>query len=146
MATPGKAVVRPGGKRGVLSSGKAAVFGAQGQCPACCPCEPFVLGSYTTHRTYAPCWDLTPYQGPGKAPPGSFWRLIEMGSCYPSSYPWYGAGCVDADGRLVNLPNQFCTNYSYNGYMQLQIGCLSQDGTQIIWPGTCRTPTARYSC
>ena len=38
MDTAGKAVVRPGGKRGVLVGGKAAVFDSEGQCPACCCC------------------------------------------------------------------------------------------------------------
>ena len=145
MATAGKAVVRPGGKRGVRLGGKAATFDAEGFCIECCSCEPFVLASFTTNPQN-PCWDLTPYQGPDQAPPGSFWRIIEMGSCYPSGYPWYGAGCVDGDGQLVGLPNQFCSNYSYDGYLELQIGCLSFEGTQIIWPGTCQTPTARYSC
>jgi hypothetical protein len=144
MATAGKAKIFKTGKRSLRTTGKAQVFTTGGRCAECC--TPTVLGSFTTNRSTAPCWDLTPYQGPGKATPCSLWRLIEMGSCYPSSYPWYGAGCVNAEGRLVNLPNQFCSNYYYNGYMQLQIGCLSADGTQINWPGSCRTPTARYSC
>lgn len=83
MATPGMAVILVGGKRGLRPGGKAAVFNIDGECPGCCQCEPFVLGSFTTNRYYNPCWDLTPYQGPGKAPPGSFWRLIETGYCYP---------------------------------------------------------------
>src|SRR5690554_5805021 len=36
MATAGKTVVRSGGKRGVLASGKAAVFDSEGQCSTCC--------------------------------------------------------------------------------------------------------------
>ena len=36
MDTAGKAVVRPGGKRGVLVGGKAAVYNAEESCPACC--------------------------------------------------------------------------------------------------------------
>lgn len=145
MTIAGKTVVLDGGKRGLLSGGKAAVYDADGNCSTCCGCDPVVLGSFTTNSSN-PVWDLTPYQGPHKAPPHSYWRLIEMGSCYPSSYPWYGAGCVDGHGQLVNLPNQFRSGYSYNGYMQLQIGCLSPDGNQINWPGACRTPTPRYSC
>lgn len=144
MAAAGKAVTRDSGKRGVLINGKAAVFSAAGYCPACCSCIPFVLGSFTTHPPETPCWNLTPYQGPGKAPPGSFWRLIEVGSCYPSGYAWYGAGRVDAEGRLVNLPSSFCTLYAYDGYMQLQIGCLAPNGTHVLWPGTCQTITVRF--
>jgi hypothetical protein len=144
MATPGKIVLLPSGKRGVRSSGKFAVFGADGQCPICCPicspCEPFVLASYTISWNYF-CWDLTPYQGPGMAPAGSYWRLIEVSDAVVQN-----TGCVNSEGRLVNLPNQFCSNYSYSSYMQLQIGCLGDDGTQINWPGTVRTPTASYSC
>jgi hypothetical protein len=37
MATPGMSVTLESGKRGVLASGKAAVFNADGECPACCP-------------------------------------------------------------------------------------------------------------
>lgn len=36
MATPGKAVVRLSGKRGVKPSGRAAVFNSKGECPECC--------------------------------------------------------------------------------------------------------------
>ena len=36
MATAGKAVVLPSGKRGVLAGGKAAVFDAAGKCAVCC--------------------------------------------------------------------------------------------------------------
>lgn len=37
MALRGRAVVKPNGKRGVLPSGKAAVFTVDHQCPECCP-------------------------------------------------------------------------------------------------------------
>lgn len=36
MATTGKLVLREGGKRGLLSGGKAAIFNADGECPSCC--------------------------------------------------------------------------------------------------------------
>jgi hypothetical protein len=146
MAGAGMAVILAGGKRGLRPGGKAAVFNADGECPGCCQCEPFVLGSFTTNRYYNPCWDLTPYQGPGQAPPGSYWRLIEIGMCYPYSYPWYGAGCVNSEGRLVGLPSQFCSNYYYDGYMELQIGCYDPTDNRIHWPGTCQPLSTRYSC
>jgi len=36
VGAAGKIVVRPGGKRGVLSGGKAALFDGAGECPECC--------------------------------------------------------------------------------------------------------------
>ena len=36
MGAPGKSVVIEGGKRGVLLSGKSAVYCAEETCPACC--------------------------------------------------------------------------------------------------------------
>ena len=144
MADPGMAVILVGGKRGLRPGGKSAVFNEGGHCPGCC-CEPLVLDSFITN-SMNPCWDLTPHQGPGQASPGSFWRLIETGSCYPYDYPWYGAGCVNAKGQLIDLPSQFCSTYAYDGYLELQIGCLNADGSIIRWPGLCRAETARYSC
>lgn len=42
MATAGKTIILPSGKRGVLASGKAAVFNGDGLCPECCEgCEQF---------------------------------------------------------------------------------------------------------
>ena len=146
MGETGKAVIMESGKRGVHASGKVGVFTAEGECPSCCGCDPVMLGSFTTNSSN-PVWNLTQYQGDHKAPPHSYWRLIEMGSCYPGGYSWYGAGCVNASGRLVNLPNEFRSRYYYNGYMQLQVGCLDPaDPNTIIWPGSCQTRTPRYSC
>jgi len=146
MGETGKAVVLESGKRGVHASGKVGVFNAEGECPSCCGCEPFTLASATTNRN-SPPWNLTPYQGDHMAPPHSYWRLIEMGSCYPRWHPWYGAGCVNGSGRLVGLPNQFQSGYYYDGYMQLQIGCLDPDDPNyILWPGSCQSRTPRYSC
>lgn len=145
MATQGKTVVLESGKRGLLQGGKGAVYDENDACQECC-CKIKVLGAYVTN-SQNPVWDLTPYQGEHKASPGAYWRLIEMGNCYPRGYPWYGAGCVNNKGRLVGLPNQFQSNYYYNGYMQLQIGCLDPlDPNYIIWPGSCQTRTPRYSC
>lgn len=36
MATPGDAVLRDDGKRGLLEDGRVALFNEQGQCPSCC--------------------------------------------------------------------------------------------------------------
>ena len=149
MATPGKTVILESGKRGLRPTGKGGVYDEDGKCPECC-CKIKVLGSFTTN-SQNPVWDLTPFQGDDQASPGAYWRLIEMGSCYPGSYPWYGAGCVNEDGKLVGLPNQFTSGFYYNGYMELQIGCENENdehetSPHIDWPGNCRTPTPVYSC
>ena len=49
MPEHGKTVVTDTGKRGVLSSGKVAVFDQDGECTTCCGCEPEVLASETTN-------------------------------------------------------------------------------------------------
>ncbi|MCL2645585.1 MAG: hypothetical protein FWD61_01105 [Phycisphaerales bacterium] len=134
------------GKRGLLPGGKGAVYDADGHCTFCCGCKPKVLGSYVTNAETSPTWDLTPYQGPHQAPSNSYWRLIELGSCYPGGYPWYGAGCVNNRGQLVNLPDEFRSGYYYNGYLELQIGCYDPEDDLIHWPGTCQPTSPRYSC
>lgn len=100
-----------------------------------CVCVKVVLAEFVTNATNERrCWDLRPYQPPFRAGSCSgFWRLIEIGCCFPGSYPWYGAGCVNEFGELVNLPEEFCSTYSYDGYMELQIGCLTINN-QIWWP------------
>lgn len=144
MATPGKAVLKASGKRGLKASGKAGVFTASGTCGECCGSAPYVIASFVTNAQY-PVWDLRPYQGAGTAPGGTYWRLIEMGTCYPISHPWYASGCVDGSGRLAGLPNEFRSPYAYNGYLQLQDGFLTPGG-EIEWPGTCQRITPRYPC
>ena len=129
------------GKRGLLPGGKGAVYDADGHCTLCCGCKPKVLGSYITNAETSPTWDLTPYQGLHQAPSNSYWRIIETGACLV-----YHTGCVDKRGQLVNLPDEFRTNYSYNGYMELQIGCYDPKDDLIHWPGTCQPETWRYSC
>lgn len=116
-------------------------------CCCCNECEPTVLGKKTTNGYSAPTWDLTPFQGPGKGPAHAYWRLIELGVCFPGEYPWYGTGCVNVAGTLVGLPAVFTTIYYYNGYMELQIGCIDPyDSNFIIWPGLCqnRTPVGDW--
>jgi len=103
-------------------------------------CEPEVLGSFTTNDEN-PVWDLSEFLGPGIGPPGGYWRLIEVGYCLI-----YERGCIDGSGELVGLPDEFRSDYYYNGYMELQVGCLSEDDpNDIDWPGDCRTPESRSS-
>ena len=116
----------------------------------CCDCVVKVLSSFTTHRVTSPVWDLTPFQGEDMALPGSFWRLIEIGSCFPEAHPWIGFGCVDSTGTLDDLPDNFTSDYDYNGYMELQIGCevdaTASSAAYISWPGACQIETAVFAC
>ena len=107
-------------------------------------CVPKVLASATVY--WGRQFDLRPYQGPHMACPFAFWRLIEVSHCYPYSYPWYGAGHVDESGRLTGLRDFFTPprQYSYDGYIELQIGCLTPDGQHIIWPGECQAVTGVF--
>ena len=75
----------------------------------CSQCEPSVIASYTTNGDN-PTWDLTPYQGDGIGKPNALWRLYERGR-------------IDENCKLEGLPSQFKSNYTYDGYMELQQGC-----------------------
>ena len=83
----------------------------------CSQCEPSVIASYTTNGNN-PTWDLTPYQGDGVGRPNTLWRLYEL-----SGGVEYNRGRIDENGKLEGLPNQFKSNYTYDGYMELQQGC-----------------------
>jgi len=125
----GKITLHSQGRIGVLKGGAIAVYNKNGHCTTCCgDCDPYVMAKMTTNSAN-PTWDLTPYQGPGKARSGStHWRIIERG--YRSQY---STGTVNDERELVALPNRFRTGYSYNGYMELQIGCEDENG-HISWP------------
>ena len=128
----GKITLFAKGRIGVLKGGMIAVLNKDGECLTCCggDCKPYVMARKTTNSAN-PIWDLTPYQGPGKARNGStHWRIIER-----SYRLTYGNGTVNEDRELVNLPDQFRTSYSYNGYIELQIGCEDENGN-IDWPYT----------
>ena len=45
----------------------------------------------------------------------------------------YNNGRIDSKGTLVGLPEKFVSGYRYNGYMELQQGCVMPDGS-IKWP------------
>lgn len=103
------------------------------KCP--CDCEPKVIVNWTSNGSGIngryKCFDLTPYQGDDIGTPESKWRLIETGACLR-----YGLGDIDSNGKLMGLQNQFCSNFSYDGHMELQQGCIQKDDT-IKWPGRC---------
>ena len=84
-------------------------------------------------------WDLSPYRGDWGGLPGARWRLRDVGEAHHNdrsagcSGVIYNNGVIDARGRLVGLPEKFVSGYSYNGYMELQQGCVRKDGS-IWWP------------
>lgn len=104
------------------------------KCP--CNCEPQILVEWTSNANGGDgkykCFNLRPYQKQGTAIPGAKWRLIETGACLG-----YGSGDVNEKGKLVGLRDQFCSSYSYDGHMKLQIGCPQTDGS-IKWATRCR--------
>jgi len=76
MSTSGKAVVVCGGKRGVLSTGKTAVFDAEGNCAACCGCR---SEQYGILNSSAFGWQPAPQQD-GTSVHGTF-RFEDSANC-----------------------------------------------------------------
>jgi hypothetical protein len=110
-------------------------------CWVCPCCEPKVIASKITNSRYESQkrWNLRPYQGDKVGLPGARWRLRDVGEAHHNnpdancSGTQYNSGIVDENGKLVGLPDEFVSSYSYNGYMQLQQGCIREDGN-IEWP------------
>jgi hypothetical protein len=125
MSNIGKIAVNKLGSQIVLTNGRIATFNQNGACGECSSCKPRIIASYTT--SYYSSWDLQQYRGNNIAPPDSYWRLREQ-----SYNLTYYIGVVDENGKLVGLPEQFTSNYSYGGYMNLEIGCSQPDGS-IRW-------------
>lgn len=112
-----------------------------GRLVACwiCPCcAPKVIAAKITNSS-SPRWDLTPYQGKQTGLPGARWRIRDVGEAHHNnadascSGTIYNSGSIDKEGKLTGLPNEFVSGYSYNGYMELQMGCIDENGT-VIWP------------
>ena len=105
------------------------------KCP--CDCEPMVIASKklngSSENEDEKCWDLTPYQGNEVGTPGFYWRLIEVGDPRDCGGSHYGNGSIDECGKLVGLQNEYCSTYSYDGFMELQQGCPDEEGN-IKWP------------
>ena len=122
-----------------LKNGKVILRGGEvflyPECP--CDCEPKVLGSKvlngSSENEDEKCWDLTPYQGNEVGTPGFYWRLIEVGDPRDCGGSQYGSGNIDECGKLVGLQDEYCSTYSYDGYMELQQGCPDEEGN-IKWP------------
>jgi hypothetical protein len=89
----------------------------------------------TVYR-WAPCWDLTPYQGDGQACP--------VYQCYgvwdPIQHVMFAVGSVDENGRLVGLPDEVCVDFGFyqGNYVDLCIyvnvvPCDGEDCDDAIW-------------
>lgn len=141
MNEPGKTVILDNGKRGVLSSGKSAVFNADGECASCCgqpapPCEPHVVASRAVYPGggLSTVWDISEYQAPGVFTATSRWRLI----LYIPTLSIYcvvaAEGDVDASGMAINLPKSIDTYYGAGAgdMYELQQGCLPNDFTHQL--------------
>ena len=110
-------------------------------CWTCPCCRPRVIASRITNGSNeeTKTWWLTDWQGDCIGFPGGRWRIRDVGEAHHNdrsagcSGVIYNNGVIDARGRLVGLPEKFVSGYSYNGYMELQQGCVRKDGS-IWWP------------
>jgi hypothetical protein len=136
MSKAGKIITRKGKLR-VFKGGSIAVFDAIERCPECCECKPLTL--HSVNLASSMIWRLTEYYDKDHiAPPGTYWRLINN---YTSYIP-IEQGCVDANGRLVNLPASISpTSYRYTGtpIFRLEIGCQDKTRNYINWPDGSRS-------
>ena len=102
-------------------------------------CVPTVIAFHRVDSAADFVWDLTPYQGPGIAPPNTRWRIVTTRNVAPYIYdPWWGRGCIDGTGTLVGLPASvdftgILVPFSQTAY--LVKGCpLGDPVTEIRWP------------
>ncbi len=110
-------------------------------CWVCPCCKPRVIARCVTNGSSeaTKTWWLTAWQGDYVGFPGGRWRLRDVGEAHHNnSSAWcsgsiYNNGTIDSKGRLVGLPEKFVSSYSYNGYMELQQGCVMPDGS-VKWP------------
>lgn len=124
-------------------TGKLIRRGQNGRLVACwvCPCcRPRVIASKITNLSNGTeRWNLKPYQGERIGLPGARWRFRDVGEAHHNndsascSGSIYSNGTIDGKGRLTGLPDEFVSTFSYNGYMELQQGCVREDGS-IEWP------------
>lgn len=138
MGTPGKTVLLESGKRGLLGSGKGAVFNSDGECEACCggaspPCESHTIDSRSVMGGPfgGTLWDISAYRNNPVFTPNSRWRLV----LHIPSLSLYcivaAEGDVDESGFAIGLPRSINTYYGvgYSDSYELQNGCLPNDFT-----------------
>lgn len=115
----------------IMRNGKVWFFK---QCP--CECEPKVLASKVVNggSESKRCWDLRGYQDREIGTPFNRWRLIEVSDPRTCGGVLYNEGDIDECGKLVGLPDEFCSRYSYDGYMEIQQGCYDYDNSRWVWP------------
>lgn len=124
--------------------GELALDGDTGELLLCwtCPCcRPRVIASFITNGRDETrrVWNLAPYRGDWVGLPGSRWRLRDVGEAHhgnPSrgcEGTIYHQGEIDGRGRLAGLPEEFESSYGYDGYMEIQQGCVRKDGS-VEWP------------
>lgn len=109
-----------------------SLHGLHGKIGCCGCCVPREIARHTvTWSDRIRYWDLTEYQGDNVGTGADYWRIINNYMAYVPVIK----GCVDNNGRLVGLPNTIsATAYKYTWVFILQVGCISEDGTKIIWP------------
>lgn len=140
MGTPGKTVLLENGKRGLLSSGKAAVFNSSGECETCCgggsnpDCFPHVVASRTAFWNGSFGWEISDWQNNPAFFPNSRWRLVQAG---PDICVVAAEGDVDGDGIAVGFPRLIYTYYWYpNSRFEIQNGCQPNDFTTLACAST----------
>jgi len=110
-------------------------------CWVCPCCRPRVIASFVTNGSSEETrtWRLADWQGDYIGFPGGKWRLRDVGEAHyydgaaGCSGTIYHNGDIDGNGKLVGLPEKFVSSFSYNGYMELQQGCVMPDGS-VRWP------------
>ena len=101
------------------------------KCPPC-ECKPRVLAKWLLKP--GTTWNLRPYQAKGFAGYARYRRKWQIKEC--SGGRRYQKGDIAPDGTLLGLPDSFKAIYYYNGYMNLQMGCIRQnsDGIELLEP------------
>lgn len=116
----GKFILRNGGMVQVRANGGLAVFNSEDRCRECCECKPYILAQFIIEMYYGGSWDLRYYQGNKVARPNRYWRLTHNQTTYMPVY----RGCVDANGKLVGLPDAIhTTSFKCEYRFVLEIGC-----------------------
>lgn len=119
-------------KNGHLVARNGAVF-LYPSCP--CDCNPGSIASKTLNNgSENPAdreWDLRPYQHNELGTPNALWRIIETGEDRFTKIN--ASGSFDECGFPSGLPDKASANYSYDYHLELQQGCIDENGNEQ-WP------------